>query len=151
MIDPVNVGSSVVANHLTQAMDDMHSEECKRAGRRSEFWDFLEKLDEIAAHTKAYIDLHTRAITPDEWYSTTLYPDPLSYIVPHYERSHFCMFLPSSTSITFKIPQMGSYTKTLNAGWNQIDLPEGTEIVSGDTNQHKVAIVFCDDVRGTAI
>lgn len=151
MIDPVQIGSAVVTHHVTQSMDNMSGEECKRAGRRSEFWDFLEKLDEIAAHTKAYLDLHTRAITPDEWYSITIYPDPLGYIVPHYERAHFCMFLPASTSVIFKIPQMGTYTKSIGPGWVQVDLPENTEIVSGDTNQYKVAIVFCDDVRGTAI
>lgn len=159
MIDPASVAqgvmTSVAAQHATGAIHDMTTtDDDKRATRRSEFWDFLQRLDEISEHLQSFINHQTRELDPDEWYYISLNVGAGGeFIVPHYTKQHFSLFIPGTVavSINFRIPGLGLYTKSVGPGWVQVDLPERTELTSGDVAAHPVAVVFSDYARGMII
>lgn len=158
MIDPVSVASGMIAGIAsTETSHAVHgafdSDEQKRLARRLEFHDFLQRLDEMTEHLENILNSLSRQYSPDEWYAFQTQPDPNAFIVPAYTRNHFNMFIAGSTAImlNFRIPNLGLYSKTVGPGWIQVDLPEHTEITSGDAVNHYVAVVFSDEERGPAI
>lgn len=90
---------------------------------------------------------------------------PLEFRIPPYDRKHLSLFLPSGVggsagaytpSITtaklyIEIPGAGTHIKSINPGWNQLDLPPGTLLATGDGLSYTVILSYRDDALGVQL
>lgn len=61
------------------------------------------------------------------WVETAL-ANGISYVIVRYEgRQFYSIFAAANTTITINLPTYGT-SYALNAGWNAVNLPEGTRI-----------------------
>lgn len=104
-------------------------------------------------------------LLPNENDSVPIFPYPQQWQVPEYDRPHFSIFLGSGVTgaagnytqavtqarLYIEIPGVGTHIKTLNPGWNQLDLPPQTRLASADGNTYNVIVSFRDDAIGVAL
>jgi hypothetical protein len=67
-------------------------------------------------------------------------------------RAHLCMFAAASVPMKMQVPGLGFISTTLAAGWNTVDMPEGTRYcVPTGTSPTTVLVVKDDQAIGSAI
>ncbi len=149
----------VAAEQMNKFIEQVRDEEAVHSRH------FFAILAEQRDYLRILANALSPALTPPENDTVVLQAYPQSWPTPEYRRQHFCIFLPSGASGTpgaytpttttaklyLEVPGCGTIIKTINAGWNQLDLPPQTLISSADGNQYTVIYSFRDDAIGTSI
>ncbi len=82
-------------------------------------------LHRMEAHLKAIAD----AAKPDQPQTQILVLQPGQFIrYQTYGKQYTMMFVGAATQVQFNVPGVGLVTMNLNAGWNIVNLPDGTEV-----------------------
>ena len=121
------VGAGLGANYGQKQLD--------QAQRKPDFFNevaWFERWEEthsvlhrIEAHLKTIAD----AAKPDEAKTQLLVLQP-GVTIPYqtYGKQYTLMFIANATQVLFRVPGIGNMLLNLNAGWNIINLPDGTEV-----------------------
>lgn len=114
----------------------------------------LERIDAIHERMKAVhelakdIEAAVRHLAPQSKPSfETL--DPHQHVAVRYEgRNHYNAWFPVPTPVLVKIPGYTAILVTFLAGWQILDFPEGTQLLSGDGNRYVMSIVASNVALG---
>jgi hypothetical protein len=118
MFDPASLGSGIMTGLVTTGVSN--------AMRPHE--DHLAVIRHEITQIRQFLDMELRTgshSTETELLSLSAYPQ--QFPVHSRGRRHTQLFSGSgSVSIQLEIPNLGTITYALNAGWNQLDMPDDT-------------------------
>lgn len=112
--------------------------------------DFPEKFERMA---KDLHDLaHAQTLVPDIT-SANLFAYPAEEKLNYKGRQHISVFVLTAFPVRIFVANAGVYTPTFAAGWNALDLPEGSTLAlpQGTAGNQLVMIMASDTSLGNAI
>lgn len=61
------------------------------------------------------------------------------------KRRYSLIFFPQSVNLVISIPEIGRFPLTLNTGWNELSMPDGTEVTLASEQGSMSALYRCID------
>lgn len=85
--------------------------------------------------------------------SVNLFAYPSEYTIQMQGRQHVSLFTTTSFPIRLFVANAGAYQPTLNAGWNALDVPQGSTIAlpQGTSGSQLVLMYYGENSMGSAI
>lgn len=139
------VAAGLAGEHLKRELFEAREEEWKQLVHT-----FPEKWEKLV---KAVESLATNAGHSSIYEPINLFSFPSTYQMNLRGRGHSSIFLPAATNVYALVKQVGYITLDCKAGWNTLDLTDGTELAlpAATPGPQNALLLYADINLGDAV